>query len=115
MAFQRVGLSTRLFDRRPAVVTWVQGRPVLVARVEGQLYAIEAVCAHMGCVLLTETDGYRAVCPAHGAAYDLRTGALLQPAAVHPERSCGESNLSLPLPTYPARDVDGFLEVDLGG
>ena len=113
MAFRRVALSTRIFEGRSSVVTWLQGRPVLVARVDGALYAMDAVCAHMGCALLTEVDGPIATCPAHRAKYDVRTGGVLEPAFVRPEQPCSEESLSVPLRTYRVREEEGFLAIDI--
>lgn len=51
-------------------------REVLVACVEGQFYAVSAVCPHAGQSLGPgRLQGGRIRCPAHGAAFDLRTGA----------------------------------------
>ncbi|MDI3317796.1 MAG: Rieske (2Fe-2S) protein [Bacillota bacterium] len=112
MAFQTLGLSSRLFEHRDSVVTWFKGRPVLVARVDGQLYGLDAVCAHMGCAILTDVEGKEAVCPAHGARYDLATGQLTQPARVLPERPCGQESVRTPLRTYQVRENEGMLEID---
>lgn len=103
----------RLFEHRSSVVTWVGSRPVLIARVEGKLYAMDAVCAHMGCALLTEAKEHVATCPAHEARYDVRTGALLEAAKIKPDIPCEEEELRIPLRTYPVAERDGLLEVDL--
>lgn len=113
MAFQPLSLSSRLFEHRSSVVTWFRGRPVLVARVDGQLYGLDAVCAHMGCALLTDVEGKEAVCPAHGARYDLATGRLTEPARVRPETPCAQEAVRVPLRTYRVRENDqGMLEID---
>ena len=113
MAFRRISLSTRVFEGRTSVVTWIQGRPVLVAKVDDELYAMDAVCAHMGCALLTEVDEHVATCPAHRAKYDVRTGAILERATVRPEQPCCEESLSIPLRTYRVRDEEGLLAIDM--
>ena len=73
----------------------VDSVPVLLCDVDGQLYAVEDVCTHDGGALDGgELDGYRVMCPRHGALFDVTTGrALTLPAVV-------------PLPTFPVR-VDG--------
>ena len=113
MVAHRVSISTRLFERRSSVVTWVNRRPILVARVDGRIYALDAVCAHMGCALLSHTEGPAAICPAHEARYDVRTGALLEAPKVKPEIPCEEEHLSIPLRTYPVTERDGLLEIDI--
>ncbi len=114
MTFRKVSISTRVFSRRSSVVTWVNRRPVLVAKVGDSIYAMDAVCAHIGCALLTETTGTDVTCPAHEAVWDIRTGALVSEPKVHPEMPCEEEALKAPLRTYPAREREGFVEVDLG-
>ena len=86
---------------------------MLIARVDGKLYAMDAVCAHMGCALLTEAKDHTSVCPAHEARYDVRTGALVEPARIKPEIPCEMEELRIPLRTYPVVERDGLLEVDL--
>jgi 3-phenylpropionate/trans-cinnamate dioxygenase ferredoxin subunit len=82
--------------------TVVDGVPVLLCNVEGELYAVEDVCTHDGGPLdQGELQDCRIMCPRHGALFDVRTGAALTLPAV------------VPLETYPVR-VDGddvFVEV----
>ena len=84
-----------------------------MAKVGDALYAMDAVCAHLGCAILTDVNGAQVTCPAHEAAWDIRTGALLAEPKVKPEMPCEEEGLRVPLRTYPARDQDGFIEIDL--
>ena len=82
----------------------VDGVPVLLCNVDGELYAVEDVCTHDGGALDGgELDGCRIMCPRHGALFDVTTGkALTLPAVV-------------PLPTYPVR-VDGDdVSIDVDG
>ncbi len=55
-------------------------RPVLLAKVGGELHATGAVCPHYGGPL---TDGLlhetRVMCPWHQATFDVRTGDMLEP------------------------------------
>ncbi len=113
MTFRRVSLSTRVFSRRSSILAWVNRRPVLVAKVGDAIYAMDAVCAHLGCALLSETSGAQVTCPAHEAVWDLRTGALVAEPKIKPEMPCEEETLKVPLRTYPARERDGFVEIDI--
>ncbi len=113
MTFRRVSISTRVFSRRSSVLTWINRRPVLVAKVGDEIYAMDAVCAHMGCALLTEVSGPQVTCPAHEAVWDVRTGALVSEPKIKPEMPCEEEGLKAPLRTYPAREHDGFVEIDI--
>ena len=113
MTFRRVSSSTHVFSRRSSILTWVNRRPVLVAKVGDSLYAMDAVCAHLGCAVLTEANGAQVTCPAHEAVWDIRTGALVTEPKIKPEMPCEEDAVRAPLRTYPARERDGFIEVDL--
>jgi len=56
-----------------------EGKKLLVVSFEGDFYAIDAKCSHMGGDLTKGklTDGV-VKCPRHGAAYDVRTGRLVK-------------------------------------
>ena len=57
----------------------VQGKKMLVARVDGSFHAIDAVCSHMGGDLAKGRLSQGIVkCPRHGAEYDVRTGKLVK-------------------------------------
>mgnify|MGYP001773122893 CR=1 FL=1 len=110
----RIRISTKVFERENSIITWVNNRPVLVAKVEGRLYAMDAVCAHMGCALLTKVNGYTVTCPAHEAQYDIRTGQLIAKAKIRPEEGCETENITPPLKTYQASETsDGFIELKM--
>ena len=48
---------------------------VLVCRVQGRLYALEDLCSHADTTLSDgRLNGYKVVCPLHGAQFDVRTG-----------------------------------------
>ena len=71
---------------------------------EGELYAIEDRCSHDDGPLcegeLDAEDGV-AICPRHGARFDIRTGRPLTLPAY------------LPVETYPVHVVDGIVKVEL--
>ena len=77
--------------------------PVAVARAEdGEFYAINDVCSH-GEVPLSEgeIEGCEVECWAHGARFDLRTGAVTELPAIDPVES------------YPVTIVDERVLVDV--
>ena len=113
MTYRRVSISTRIFSRRSSVLAWVNRRPVLVAKVGDRVCAMDAVCAHLGCAILTDVSGAQVTCPAHEAVWDIRTGALVAEPKIKPEMPCEEEALKAPLRTYPAREVEGFVEIDI--
>jgi len=61
--------------------------PLLVAKVDGILTAIESTCTHMGCNVATgKVLGRVVVCPCHGSRYDLITGEVKGGPAIEPLR-----------------------------
>jgi 3-phenylpropionate/trans-cinnamate dioxygenase ferredoxin subunit len=54
------------------------GINVVLARVEGMIYAVSGACAHMACPLFTgKLSGYTLACPCHDWRFDVRTGKFL--------------------------------------
>ncbi|MDX6534286.1 MAG: hypothetical protein QOJ13_768 [Gaiellales bacterium] len=79
-----------------------RGEPVVVARVDGELYAFQGWCTHEECPLSQGILIDRQVeCYCHGAIFDIRTGEALVGPAI-------ES-----LEIYPVRVEDGKIEVEL--
>ena len=78
------------------------GINVVIARVEGTVYAVAGKCAHMACALFQGTlDGHTLTCGCHDWRYDIRTGRFLNA----PE---------LGLAVYPLKSEDGKLFVGVG-
>ncbi|MGC8505786.1 MAG: Rieske (2Fe-2S) protein [Thermoplasmata archaeon] len=113
MTYRKVSISTRIFEKTNSVIAWVSGTPVLLVRYNDKYYAMNPVCSHMGCALIDYVEGREAVCPAHGARFDVTTGDLLAEAKIKPEMKCEYSDSRNPLKTYNVRENKGFLEVDL--
>ena len=75
---------------------------IAVFMVDGLPLAIESRCTHAGESLLDgAVDGFTMTCPWHGACFDLRTGAVLEPPATEPLRC------------YPVRIREGGVEVEI--
>ena len=80
----------------------VDGVPVLLCNVDGDIFAVEDVCTHDGGELHGgELDGCRIMCPRHGAFFDVTTGKALTLPAVSP------------LPTYPVTIAGDDISVDV--
>ena len=62
------------------------GEDVLVANVDGKLYAITATCTHRGGPLHEgELDGTTVICPWHGGQFDVTTGKVVSPPPMRDE------------------------------
>jgi 3-phenylpropionate/trans-cinnamate dioxygenase ferredoxin component len=73
-----------------------------VYNVDGELYALEDRCSHDDGPLVEgdwEPDEAVAICPRHGARFDIRTGRALTLPAYEP------------VATFPVRVVDGVVTV----
>lgn len=54
------------------------GKEILIAKVEGNYFAINNVCSHAGAELHEGTLSRNEVtCPWHGAKWDIKTGGLI--------------------------------------
>ncbi|MGH7707403.1 MAG: Rieske (2Fe-2S) protein [Vulcanimicrobiaceae bacterium] len=101
-------MSRRIAARAESIAAGATARVVvddveiLICNVDGTFYAIEDVCTHDGGELdQGELDGWRIMCPRHGAFFDVRSGAALTPPAI------------LPVRTFPVQLVDGDVTIDL--
>ena len=66
----------------------VAGTKVNVANAEGQLYAFDDTCTHMGCSLANgHLAGTVVTCACHGSQFDVTSGAVLRGPAERPVRS----------------------------
>ena len=65
----------------------VAGERILVANVEGEVFAMRAKCNHMGGPLDKGTlEGNVVTCPLHGSKWDVKTGNLVKiPRPLQPE------------------------------
>jgi nitrite reductase/ring-hydroxylating ferredoxin subunit len=78
------------------------GVNVLIARIEGNLYAVSGSCAHMACPLfMGRLDGVIITCPCHDWKFDLRDGQFLDAPEIK-------------LKTYPIKSESGKLYLDIG-
>ena len=52
-----------------------KGNPILLAKVEGQVFGVSNRCPHMGCQLQGGIlSGFVVICPCHGWRFDVRNG-----------------------------------------
>ncbi len=64
------------------------GYPLLVAKVDGQVYALADVCTHLGCSLAEgELGSDRVTCNCHGSQFSLRDGSVLRGPATAPAQT----------------------------
>ena len=88
----------------------MDGTRVVLARVGPLVFAVNGVCTHMGGPLGKGTlSGRRLTCPLHGTVFDVGTGAVL----ADPFGTVPPSGAVRPVAVYPARVVEGLIEVDL--
>ena len=101
LSFVEIASETDLANGERLFVE-IEGLPIVIFNIAGQLFAIGDVCSHdngpLGDGLL---DGNLIVCPRHGAEFDIRTGkAVTLPAVVD-------------IPAYPVLVVDGKIEIGI--
>lgn len=80
----------------------VEGRPVALCNVGGELYAIEDICTHAFAYLSEGgLEGGQIKCPLHGAKFDVKTGEAKSLPAVKA------------VPTHELKVEDGTVYVAL--
>lgn len=94
-------LSSDAISDDDAVGITIDGRAIMVARVDGVVRASTDVCPHAGTSLSGGVIRHGCVtCPAHLWRFDLTTGFKQ-----------GDDRVSIAV--YPSREVDGVIEIDL--
>ena len=94
-----IGLSEEVSEGERLFLE-VDEKQLVVFRKNNQIYAIDDICSHDdGPLGEGELEGYKIVCPRHGARFDIRTGkAVSLPAVVD-------------ICSYPARIRGGKIEI----
>ena len=82
-------------------VVFPLGVNVVLARVDGSIYAISGKCTHMACPLFAgKLIGYTITCPCHDWRFDIRTGKFLDAS-------------ELGLEVYPVKSETGKVYIDV--
>ena len=79
----------------------VDGKPVLLANVDGEIYAVSDICTHEEYNLSEGSlEGDEVECPGHSAFFNLKTGAVTDGPAVEP------------IKTYPVQIEGGAVFIE---
>lgn len=82
---------------------------VLIANIEGEFYAVDALCTHYGGDLSQgKLEGKILTCPVHGAKFDVKNGKVLSPPTQPLDRPEIEN-----LITYPLKAINGEIYVKI--
>lgn len=92
----------------------LRGRPLVLARWEGHIYALSGLCPHKWKPLSgARIWGGLLTCPWHNFQYDLRTGENHYPQNVYPGDEGRLREQVAPLETYPVEIRGDEVWVDL--
>lgn len=101
MGFVKV-LSAKELPSGSMKAVEVNGKPVLLANLEGEYYAIGNVCTHMSCTLTDGTlNGEVVTCPCHGSRFNIKNGAVVGGPAKKPE------------PAYQVKTEEGQILINM--
>ena len=109
MAYEKVAEANQLqpgeMKRFP-----LQNRMILLANVDGAIYALDNKCPHLGGDLSAGVlDGTTVTCPRHGAKFDVRTGENLGNAKItFLKMNVGNAK------SFPVKTEGNDILVDLG-
>ena len=57
----------------------MSGNPILLSKISGKIYAMNAVCSHMnGYLPKGELRDHTVICPVHKAQFDIATGKVVK-------------------------------------
>ena len=93
----------RVDDLEPGSMMMVEvdGKPVLLANVDGEFYAVSDICTHEEYNLSEGSlDGAEVECPGHSAFFDLKTGDVTDGPAMDP------------IETYSVQIEDGVVFIE---
>jgi nitrite reductase/ring-hydroxylating ferredoxin subunit len=110
MTWKPTGVAAETLKPGATREVLVETTMVLLARVGPLVFAVDAICPHLGGLLADGTlAGRRLTCPQHGAVFDVGNGAVLgDPYGIEPP--AGDV---APVGSYPVRIAAGMVEVDL--
>lgn len=67
------------FEEQESKVFIVEGKPIIVSKIDGEFYAVDAICTHKAAYLpFGEIAESCVTCPIHFAGFDLKTGKLVR-------------------------------------
>jgi len=79
----------------------IKGKPILLVKVGGQIYAVSNSCPHEGCQLQGGIlTGYQVMCPCHGWKFDIRNGQY-------------QENPQTKLETYQSKTENGKIHIEI--
>ena len=89
----------------------VQGERILLGNEQGQIYAVENRCGHIGAPFHTggTLDGYILTCPLHFAQFDIRTGEALCAPMLRNTPNLETHNLT----TYSVKLINDSIQVEI--
>jgi len=110
MTWKKTGVAAETLKPGAMLEVMVDTTAVLVARVGPLVFAVDAVCPHLGGLLADGSlAGRRLTCPLHEAVFDVGNGNVVRdPFGVEPPEGA-----VAPLSSYPTRIEHGMVEVDL--
>lgn len=113
MAFVRLARVEEIPPGRTAFCQ-IESRPVVVANVAGQFFALHGVCPHQNNPLIGAClYEYLLDCPWHHFEFDVRTGENHYPRNVYPDDMPELQEQLRPLRTYAVEIRDQEIWVDL--
>lgn len=84
MSEHRVGRAATLLKQNEMIRLELEGKPVVLARVNNAYFAFGGNCSHYGAPLDKGVlKGHTIMCPWHHACFDIRSGTRLEPPALN--------------------------------
>jgi len=104
-------------------VVKIENKTLLLSRVKGEICAVDNKCPHWGLPLAKgKVENGIVTCPFHGSSFDLCSGANLDwvaalggkvPLPMWTRKLVALGQSATPLKTYPAREENGVIYVEV--
>ena len=100
--FVKIGSGAELLRLKGGKLVETQDRKIAVFNLDGEIYAIDNACTHVGGPLAEgKVVGEEVICPWHGSRFNIKTGAVTH----QPARTAVKS--------YPVRVTGDNVEIEI--
>jgi nitrite reductase/ring-hydroxylating ferredoxin subunit len=90
----------------------VKEKQILMANIDGQFFAVDALCPHMNGYLPSgKFENGEVICPVHHARYDVKTGKLVKNVDMLVKMATGHGAKDLKVYTVKVEGGDVFIDI----
>jgi 3-phenylpropionate/trans-cinnamate dioxygenase ferredoxin subunit len=108
MSFNTIA-KTSDFESKAIKTVMIGDKPVIISKLDGKFYAVDAICTHMqGYLPAGKIENACITCPVHHAQYDLKSGKMVKNVLGLVKMATGSA---VDLKSYELNVEDGDIKV----